>query len=155
MPGSRRRSGRCSEPRFPYRWLCSRSSGQAEVLNRQGFHASTGRIRFTHKETPREGGGLGWVVFGVFCVVRRERSAEVEAVKLTQRPQIGVQCRPHPFLCLLAGYHTRRVVEIFGQVRAPYHLGEEQRPRARNHLVDRISPAPQRQPPAVDRKSVV
>src|SRR5260370_40965293 len=79
----------------------------------------------------------------------RQVSAEVETVHLAEGPQVPEQRLPYPLLRIRARGDARRIVQVRGEVWPLDHLREKQGPRARHHLVDRISPTPQCQPPAL------
>src|SRR5260370_28000484 len=79
----------------------------------------------------------------------RQVSAEVETVHLAEGPQVPAQRLPYPLLRIRARDDARWIVKVSGEVWPLDHLREKQGPRARHHLVDRISPTPQCQPPAL------
>src|SRR5207245_4441957 len=75
--------------------------------------------------------------------------AKTQAVHLAQAVEVFAQGAPDPVLPLLARHHGRRIVDIAGEIRPLYHLREQQGPRTRHNLVDRVAASTQREPPAV------
>src|SRR4029077_13908727 len=63
--------------------------------------------------------------------------------------QVVLQRSPDTLLRLRFRRNRRRVVDLRRQLRVLHHLREQQRPRARHDLADRVAPTSQRQPPSL------